>query len=235
MIIAPPSLTYRLAAWRLIRIYRLPGIASINNEIKRADKAAMRCCAKSRKAGNFLLHSSDTKVRRFQFMANVTLRGKEIHTIGTLPAIGSGVPDFRLTKQDLSEIKVADLAGKKVIYNIFPSIDTATCATSVRKFNEQAAAVENTTIVCVSADLPFALKRFCGAEGINNVVATSDLRDKSFGKTWGLTFTDGPLEGLLSRAVVVTDANGKVVYTEQVAEVGSEPDYDKALAAAKSA
>lgn len=168
-------------------------------------------------------------------MANVTLRGKEIHTIGTLPAIGSGVPDFRLTKQDLSEIKVADLAGKKVIYNIFPGIDTATCATSVRKFNEQAAAVENTTIVCVSADLPFALKRFCGAEGINNVVATSDLRDKSFGKTWGLTFTDGPLEGLLSRAVVVTDANGKVVYTEQVAEVGSEPDYDKALAAAKSA
>jgi thioredoxin-dependent peroxiredoxin len=168
-------------------------------------------------------------------MAQITLKGNPINTIGTLPAVGSNVPDFRLTKQDLSEIKATNLAGKKVIYNIFPSIDTATCATSVRKFNEQAAAVDNTTIVCVSADLPFALKRFCGAEGINNVVAASDLRDKSFGKVWGLTITDGPLEGLLSRAVVVADANGKVVYTEQVAEIGKEPDYDKALAAAKGA
>lgn len=166
-------------------------------------------------------------------MAQVTLRGKTLNTIGSLPAIGSKIPDFRLTKQDLSELRLADLLGKKVIYNIFPSLDTATCATSVRKFNEKAAALENTVVVCVSCDLPFAHKRFCGAEGIANVITGSDLRDKEFGKRWGVTFIDGPLEGLMSRAIVVTDAEGKVVYTEQVSETANEPDYDKALAAAQ--
>lgn len=166
-------------------------------------------------------------------MSEVKMRGRVINTSGSLPAVGSTVPDFRLTKQDLSELKLADLAGQKVIYNIFPSIDTGTCATSVRKFNEQAAALDNTVVVCVSADLPFAAKRFCGAEGIEKVVTASDLRDKDFGKRWGLTFTDGPLEGLLSRSVVVTDGAGKVVYSEQVPETIHEPDYDKALAAAK--
>ena len=147
----------------------------------------------------------------------ITLQGNPVEVAGDFPSVGSQAKPFSLVAKDLSDVTLASLAGQRKILNIFPSVDTGVCATSVRKFNEQAAAVENTTIVCVSADLPFALKRFCGAEGINNVVATSDLRDKTFGKTWGLTFTDGPLEGLLSRAVVVTDANGKVVYTEQVA------------------
>ena len=166
-------------------------------------------------------------------MAQITLKGNTINTVGHLPAVGSPVPDFRLTKQDLSDIRPADLTGKKVIYNIFPSIDTATCATSVRKFNEQAAGLDNTVVVCVSGDLPFAQKRFCGAEGIANVVTASDFKDKKFGTAWGVTFADGPLQGLLSRSVVVTDAAGKVVYTEQVAETTSEPNYEKALAAAK--
>lgn len=166
-------------------------------------------------------------------MAKVTLRGNGLTTIGSLPAVGSKVPDFRLTKQDLSELKPADLAGKKVIYNIFPSLDTATCATSVRKFNEKAAGLDNTVVVCVSSDLPFAQKRFCGAEGIANVVTGSDVRDKELGKRWGLVFTDGPLEGLMSRSVIVADGEGKVIYTEQVSETANEPDYDKALAAVK--
>lgn len=166
-------------------------------------------------------------------MAQVTLRGKILHTVGSLPAVGSKIPDFRLTKQDLSELRPADLAGKKVIYNIFPSLDTATCATSVRKFNEKAASLADTIVVCVSSDLPFAQKRFCGAEGISNVITGSDVRDKEFGKRWGVTFVDGPLEGLMSRSIVVTDAEGKVLYTEQVAETANEPDYDKALAAAQ--
>lgn len=168
-------------------------------------------------------------------MAQVTLKNNPIHTVGNLPAIGSTVPDFRLTKQDLSDLKLGDLKGKKVIYNIFPSIDTGTCAMSVRKFNEQAASLENTVVLCVSADLPFAQKRFCGAEGISNVVTASDFKDKKFAKAWGLEFSDGPMQGLMSRAVVVTDANGKVVYNEQVPEIVNEPNYEKALAAAKSA
>jgi len=167
-------------------------------------------------------------------MAEIKMRNRPVHTSGNLPSIGSTVPDFRLTKQDLSDLKLADLAGKKVIYNIFPSIDTGTCATSVRKFNAEAAALENTLVVCVSADLPFAQKRFCGAEGIDKVITASDLRDKNFGKNWGLTFVDGPLEGLLSRSVVVTDTSGKVIYTEQVDETINEPNYEKALAAVKS-
>lgn len=167
-------------------------------------------------------------------MAEVKLRNRPIHTAGNLPAVGSKVPDFRLTKADLSDITPADLAGKKVIYNIFPSIDTGTCAMSVRKFNEQAASLDNTVVLCVSSDLPFAQKRFCGAEGINNVVTVSDFKEKKFGNDWGLYFTDGPMQGLMSRCVVVADANGKVVYTEQVDEIIHEPNYDKALAAAKA-
>ncbi len=168
-------------------------------------------------------------------MAQVTLKGNPLNTAGNLPAVGSKVPDFRLTKQDLSDIRSSDLAGKKVIFNIFPSIDTATCATSVRKFNEQAASLADTVVLCVSADLPFAQKRFCGAEGISNVITASDFKDKKFGTDWGVAFADGPMQGLLSRSVVVADASGKVVYTEQVAETVNEPNYEKALAAAKGA
>lgn len=163
-------------------------------------------------------------------MATVTLKGNPIETIGTLPSVGSAAPDFTLVKHDLSEIRLADFSGKKLILNIFPSIDTGTCAMSVRTFNEKAASLDNCKVLCVSKDLPFALGRFCGAEGINNAATASAFRS-SFGEDYGLTFTSGPLTGLLSRAVVIIDEQGKVTYTEQVGETADEPNYDAALAA----
>lgn len=163
-------------------------------------------------------------------MATVTLKGNPIQTVGNLPEVGSAAPDFTLVKQDLSEIQLADYSGKKVILNIFPSIDTGTCAMSVRAFNEKAASLSNCSVLCVSKDLPFALGRFCGAEGINNVATASSFRS-SFGEDYGLTFSTGPLSGLLSRAVVIIDEQGKVIYTEQVSETADEPNYDAALAA----
>ena len=166
-------------------------------------------------------------------MAKITFKNNPINTVGTLPAVGSKAPDFKLTKTDLSDVSLKDFAGKKVILNIFPSIDTGVCATSVRKFNTEAGALPNTVVVGVSKDLPFAHKRFCGAEGINNVVTTSDLREGSFGKAYGVTMSEGPLAGLFSRSVVVIDEHDKVVYTEQVPEIAQEPDYAKALAAVK--
>jgi thiol peroxidase len=166
-------------------------------------------------------------------MASITLKGKPIHTVGTLPAVGKKAPDFRLTKSDLSDVGLKDFQGKKVVLNIFPSIDTGVCATSVRRFNQEAANLPGTVVVGVSRDLPFALNRFCGAEGIKNVVTTSDLRDGSFGKSYGVSMADGPLEGLLSRSIVVLDEAGVVKYTEQVPEIAQEPDYAKALAALK--
>jgi thiol peroxidase len=166
-------------------------------------------------------------------MADITLKGKPIHTAGKLPATGSQAPDFKLTKTDLTDVGLKDFAGKRVILNIFPSIDTGVCATSVRKFNQEAANLADAVVVGVSRDLPFAHSRFCAAEGIKNVVTTSDLRDGSFGKSYGVVISDGPLAGLLSRAVVVLDKEGKVLYTEQVPEIGQEPDYAKALAALK--
>lgn len=166
-------------------------------------------------------------------MATVTLKGNAIETVGDLPAVGSTAPDFNLVKTDLSEVRLADFKGKKLILNIFPSIDTGTCAMSVRQFNEKAAQLDNTAVVCVSADLPFAASRFCGAEGIENVITGSTFRS-SFGQDYGVTFATGPLAGLLSRAVVVIDETGKVVYTQQVAETADEPNYDTALAALNS-
>lgn len=166
-------------------------------------------------------------------MAKITLKGNPINTIGTLPAVGAKAPDFKLTKTDLSDVSLKDFAGKKVVLNIFPSIDTGVCATSVRTFNKDAGSAPNTVVVGVSRDLPFALKRFCGAEGINNVVTTSSLRDESFGKAYGVTIADGPMAGLMSRAIVVIDEKGTVVYTEQVPEIAQEPNYAKALAAVK--
>ena len=166
-------------------------------------------------------------------MATITLKGNPIHTAGALPAVGSKAPDFKLTKTDLSDVSLKDFAGKKIILNIFPSIDTGVCATSVRKFNQEAAKLTDAVVLGVSRDLPFAHGRFCGAEGIKGVVTTSDLRDGSFGKAYGVTIVDGPLAGLLSRAIVVLDASGKVVHTEQVSEIAQEPDYAKALAALK--
>ncbi|MBI5089141.1 MAG: thiol peroxidase [Actinobacteria bacterium] len=162
-------------------------------------------------------------------MAQTALGGNPVHTVGELPSIGSA-PSFTLTKDDLSEVTNADYAGKRVILNIFPSIDTPTCATSVRTFNQRAAALDNTVVLCVSADLPFAQKRFCGAEGIENVESASTFRS-DFGQSWGITLADGRLNGLLGRAVVVLDESGKVAYTELVPEIANEPDYDSAIAA----
>jgi thiol peroxidase len=166
-------------------------------------------------------------------MADIKFKGNPIHSVGTLPALGSKAPDFKLTKTDLSDVSLKDFAGKKVILNIFPSIDTGVCATSVRKFNTEAAGLANTVVVGVSKDLPFAHKRFCGAENITGVVTTSDLREGSFGKAYGVTMTDGPLAGLFSRSIVVLDEQGSVKYVEQVPEITQEPDYAKALAAVK--
>lgn len=162
-------------------------------------------------------------------MAQITLRGNPVNTVGELPAVGSPAPAFSLTGTDLGAVSNDQFRGKTVLLNIFPSVDTPVCATSVRKFNEQASA-KGLTVVCVSKDLPFALSRFCGAEGIENVTSASAFRD-SFGEDYGLTIVDGPMAGLLGRAVVVIGADGNVVYTELVPEVAQEPDYDAALAA----
>ncbi|MGC8773688.1 MAG: thiol peroxidase [Chlorobaculum sp.] len=164
-------------------------------------------------------------------MATITLKGNSIHTSGELPAVGSQLPAFCLVKSDLSEVSPADFAGKKLVLNIFPSLDTAVCAASVRRFNKEAGERGDAVVLCISADLPFAQGRFCTTEGLENVVSLSVFRSPEFGADYGLVITDGPLKGLLSRAVIVADASGKVLYCEQVPEIVQEPDYDKALAA----
>ena len=163
-------------------------------------------------------------------MASITLGGNPIHTSGELPKIGSKATDFQLVQNDLSVATLANFAGSRLVLNIFPSIDTGTCATSVRKFNESASKLENTKVLCISRDLPFAQKRFCGAEGLENVVNLSDFKEGRFGKNYGLEISDGPLAGLHSRVVIVLDENGIVKYTEQVAEIANEPNYENALA-----
>ena len=163
-------------------------------------------------------------------MASITLGGNPVHTNGELPAIGSKAIDFSLVKTDLGTATLADFAGSKVVLNIFPSVDTGTCAASVRKFNEKASALVNTKVLCISRDLPFAQKRFCGAEGLDNVINLSDFKDGSFGKNYGLEILDGPLAGLHSRVVIVLDENGTILYTEQVKEIADEPNYEAALA-----
>lgn len=165
-------------------------------------------------------------------MASITLKGTPLRTSGELPAVGSMAPEAHFTAVDLSDFKLSDHRGKKVVMNIFPSINTGVCAASVRRFNEEAAGLEDTTVLCISIDLPFAQKSFCGAEGIENVVMGSPIRPgNTFASDYGLTILDGIFAGLLSRAVVVIDADGKVIYTEQVPEIAQEPDYNKALAA----
>jgi thiol peroxidase len=166
-------------------------------------------------------------------MAKITLKGSPLSTSGELPKTGAPAPDFTLVNTALGSVGKKDFAGKKIVLNIFPSIDTPTCATSVRTFNKKAAELANTVVLCVSKDLPFAQKRFCGAEGIEKVQAVSAFRGPDFGKDYGVTIVDGPLAGLFARAVVVIGADGKVAYTELVGEVANEPNYDKALAAAK--
>lgn len=163
-------------------------------------------------------------------MADITFKDSPVTTIGELPAVGSKAPSFDLVGSDLSPVTLADFAGKKIVLNIFPSLDTDVCAQSVRTFNEKAAGLEGTVVLNVSMDLPFAQARFCGAEGIENAIVASGFR-ASFGSDYGVTFTSGPLEGLFSRSVVIIDGEGTVAYTQQVAETTNEPDYDAALAA----
>ncbi len=167
-------------------------------------------------------------------MAAITHKGKTIHTSGELPKVGSRLPEFKLTKADLSEVGNADFKGKTLILNIVPSLDTGTCAASARAFNMKIKELGGALVLTISRDLPFAQKRFCEAEGIDAVITLSELRDRKFGETFGATILEGALAGLLSRAVVVVDSSGKVVYTEQVPEIGQEPDYARAMAAAKA-
>ena len=163
-------------------------------------------------------------------MAHTALGGNPVNTVGDLPEVGSSAPQFTLTKGDLGNLTNADLSGQRVILNIFPSVDTPTCANSVRKFNELASSLDNTAVVCVSADLPFAQGRFCGAEGLSNVTTASTFRS-GFGGDYGVTLADSVLAGLLARAIVVVDESGTVVHTELVSEIANEPNYDAALAA----
>lgn len=162
-------------------------------------------------------------------MAKITLKGKEVHTIGELPEIGKKAPEFVLTKKDLIDIKLSDFRGKKVILNIFPSLDTAVCAMSVRRFNAEAEKLPNTVVLCISRDLPFAQARFCGAEGLENVITLSEMRDDMFSQDYGIRISDGPMAGLLARAVIILNEGGVIKYSELVPEIAQEPDYQQAL------
>lgn len=163
-------------------------------------------------------------------MATITLKGNAIHTNGELPTTGSKAIEFSLVGTDLSTKSLTDFSGKNLVMNIFPSVDTGTCAASVRNFNKMASELSNTTVLCISRDLPFAQNRFCGAEGIDNVVMLSDFKTGEFGDNYGLTITDGPLAGLHARCIVVINVEGTIIYTEQVTETVDEPNYDLALA-----
>lgn len=163
-------------------------------------------------------------------MTQITFKGSPVSTHGELPDVGSKAEAFALVGTDLQPVNLSDYAGRRVVLNIFPSLDTGICANSVRTFNEKAAGLENATVLCISRDLPFAQARFCGAEGIENVVTASDFRN-TLGEDYGVTMISGPMEGLLSRAVIVLDEKGVVIYTQQVPEITTEPDYDAALAA----
>jgi thiol peroxidase len=168
-------------------------------------------------------------------MAHITFKGNPAATVGDLPAKGAPAPDFTLTKRDLSELRLKDLAGRKVVLNIFPSIDTPVCSMSVRRFNAEITKYPGAVAVCASMDLPFAHSRFCGAEGLENVESVSAFRHPEFGERYGVRIAGGPLAGLFARAVVVIDAAGKVVYTQLVPEIAEEPDYAAALQALAAA
>jgi len=164
-------------------------------------------------------------------MATVTLKGDAIHTNGELPAVGSAAPDFNLVTKDLADVTLATYKGKKKILSIVPSLDTSVCAASTKKFNDYAKGRDDLVVLTISADLPFAHARFCEGEGLDRVIPLSVFRSPDFGKDYGVTIADGPIAGLLSRAIVIIDENGKVIYTEQVPEIGQEPDYEAALQA----
>jgi thioredoxin-dependent peroxiredoxin len=166
-------------------------------------------------------------------MANITLKGNAVTTYGNLPEVGSKAANFSLVKGDLSRVSLDNYKGHRTVLNIFPSLDTGTCAASVRKFNEIAADFENTKVLCISRDTPFAQNRFCGAEGIKNVETLSDFETGNFGKDYGLIITSGPMTGFLSRSVVIIDADGAVAYTQQAPEISVEPNYDEVISALK--
>jgi thiol peroxidase len=166
-------------------------------------------------------------------MAKVTLAGNPVNVAGTFPAVGQKAPEFRLVNKELKDVSLKDFAGKRKVLNIVPSLDTPTCAKSTRRFNEEASKLNNTVVLVISADLPFAQSRFCGAEGLNNVITLSTMRGAEFMKNYGVAITDSPLGGVTARAVVVLDANDKVLYTELVPEIKNEPNYNAALAALK--
>ncbi len=167
-------------------------------------------------------------------MTTVFFKGEPIPTAGHLPVVGTQVPDFTLTDKSLKDRTLADYKGKTIVFNIFPSLDTPTCAASVHAFNRAASTLENTVVLCISMDLPFAQNRFCGAEGLTDVVTLSAFRSPSFGETYGVTILSGPLKGLLSRAVLVVNPEGRIIYTEQVSEITQEPDYATALGSVNS-
>jgi thiol peroxidase len=162
-------------------------------------------------------------------MAQITFQGKPIHTAGELPKVGEQAPDFILTRTDLSDISLKDVMGKKVVLNIFPSIDTPVCATTVRKFNAEINRFQNVSVLCISLDLPFAHARFCASEGLDNVMPLSELRNRDFGEQYGIRMKDGPLAGLFARAIIILDEQGKVIYTQLVPEISDEPVYEEAL------
>lgn len=174
-------------------------------------------------------NNNQKPITKSHIMAKITLGGNPTNTIGNLPDKGAKAPDFKLTKTDLSDLTLSELAGKRVVLNIFPSLDTDVCAASVRKFNAEVSGLKNTVVICASRDLPFAHKRFCVAEGLQHVISASELRDSHFGKDYGVRIIDGAFSGLLSRAVVIIDEAGKVIYTQQVPEIAQEPDYASAL------
>lgn len=178
-----------------------------------------------------LFNHTETLTKQNNIMAKTALKGNSVNTNGNLPSNGVKAPGFKLVKSDLSEAGLAEFKGKKLVLNIFPSLDTGVCATSVRKFNEKAAGLQNTVVLAISKDLPFAMGRFCSTEGINNVITLSGFRNSKFGTAYGVDLIDGPLAGLYARSVVVVDEKGKVKYTQLVPEITQEPDYDKALAA----
>ena len=197
---------------------------------KRAKKQTKKSTKKSTKK---VARKSDKKVGKKSTPkkgTQVTLGGNPVHTVGSLPKVGAKLPSFTLTTGDLQDVSNKDFAGKRIIFNIFPSIDTNTCATSTRTFNSLVGNLKNTEVWCVSADLPFAQKRFCGAEGLNNVKTASTFRS-DFGKTFGVTLRDSVLKGVLARAIVVADEKGKVLHTEMVSEIAKEPNYDAAVKA----
>jgi thiol peroxidase len=168
-------------------------------------------------------------------MATITQKGNQIHTVGNLPAVGSRAPDFRLVRGDLSDARLADFAGKVKVLNIVPSLDTSVCALSAKRFDAEIGKLGGAVLLNISADLPFAAARFCKSEGLSNIVPLSEMRDRAFGRDWGVEILDGALAGLLSRAVVVVGTDDRVVYTQQVPEIGTEPDYEAALAAVRKA